>query len=89
MKNAFRRQGRLTIASHADVLRGSSRVPAPQTLVGHAGTRDEPPRTSAWEASMTTNSIREAERQSAAQRMLAPQSEANVCQETIAKDVAF
>ena len=30
-------------ASHADVLRGSSRVPAPRT-------RDEPLRTSAWEA---------------------------------------
>ena len=34
------------VASHADVLRGSSHVPAPQT-----GTRDEPLRTSAWEAS--------------------------------------
>ena len=34
------------VASHADVLRGSSRVPAPQT-----GTRDEPLRTSACEAS--------------------------------------
>ena len=33
------------LASHADVLRGSSRVPA------GAGTRDEPLRTSAWEAS--------------------------------------
>ena len=31
------------LASHADVLRGSSRVPA-------LGTRDEPLRTSAWEA---------------------------------------
>ena len=31
------------IASHADVLRVSSRV-------RHAGTRDEPLRTSAWEA---------------------------------------
>ena len=31
------------LASHADVLRGSSRVPAPRT-------RDEPLRTSAWEA---------------------------------------
>ena len=35
------------LASHADVLRGSSRVPAP---VRGAGTRDEPLRTSAWEA---------------------------------------
>ena len=34
------------LASHADVLRGSSRVPA-----RGAGTRDEPLRTSAWEAS--------------------------------------
>ena len=34
------------LASHADVLRGSSRVPAPRG----AGTRDEPLRTSAWEA---------------------------------------
>ena len=33
------------VASRADVLRGSSRVPAPR-----AGTRDEPLRTSAWEA---------------------------------------
>ena len=33
------------LASHADVLRGSSRVPAP------LGTRDEPLKTSAWEAS--------------------------------------
>ena len=33
------------VASHADVLRGSSRVPAPRT-----GMRDEPLRTSAWEA---------------------------------------
>ena len=32
------------LASHADVLRGSSRVPR------GAGTRDEPLRTSAWEA---------------------------------------
>ena len=31
--------------NHADVLRGSSRVPAP-------GTRDEPLRMSAWEASI-------------------------------------
>ena len=36
------------IASHADVLRGSSRVPAPRG----AGTRDEPLRTSSWEASV-------------------------------------
>ena len=34
------------VASHADVLRGSSRVPAPRG----AGTRDEPLRMSAWEA---------------------------------------
>ena len=34
------------LASYADVLRGSSRVPAPRG----AGTRDEPLRTSAWEA---------------------------------------
>ena len=40
----------ITIASHADVLRGSSRVSA--LLIG-AGTRDEPLRTSAWEASIT------------------------------------
>ena len=40
----------ITIASHADVLRDSSRVPA--LLIG-AGTRDEPLRTSAWEASIT------------------------------------
>ena len=36
----------MKLASHADVLRGSSRVPAPRG----AGTRDEPPRKSAWEA---------------------------------------
>ena len=40
------------IASHADVLRGSLRVPAPLTSAG-AGTRDEPLRTSAWEANIT------------------------------------
>ena len=34
------------VASHEDVLRGSSRVRAPQT-----GTRNEPLRTSSWEAS--------------------------------------
>ena len=34
------------LASHEDVLRGSSRVPAPD--VPGAGTRDEPLRTSAW-----------------------------------------
>ena len=34
---------RALVASHADVLRGSSRVPAPR------GTRDEPLRKSAWE----------------------------------------
>ena len=44
------------VAFHADVLRGSSRVPTPRTLdkcsplIGGAGTRDEPLRTSAWEA---------------------------------------
>ena len=40
------------IASHAEVLRASSRVPAPRTSadVRGAGTRDEPLRTSAWEA---------------------------------------
>ena len=37
------------LASCADVLRGSSRVPAPRTVRG-ARTRDEPLRTSAWEA---------------------------------------
>ena len=36
------------VASHADVIRGSSRVPAP--LGTQSGTRDEPLRTSAWEA---------------------------------------
>ena len=41
------------IASHADVSRASSRVPAPLT---GAGTRDEPLRTSAWEASHETPS---------------------------------
>ena len=39
--------GLVILASHADVLRGSSRVPAP---ISRAGTRDEPLRTSAWEA---------------------------------------
>ena len=38
------------VASHADVLRGSSRVPAPRNQVSCEGTRDEPLRTSAWEA---------------------------------------
>ena len=37
------------LASHADVLRGPSRVPAPRTVRG-VGTRDEPLRTSEWEA---------------------------------------
>ena len=36
------------VASHADVVRGSSRVPAPLT-------RDEPLRTSAWEATFIGN----------------------------------
>ena len=44
-------QGIDSIASHADVLRGSSRVPAPRT---GAGTRDKPIRTSAWEANRTS-----------------------------------
>ena len=39
----------MSIAPHADVLRGSSRVPAPRGV----GTRDEPLRTSAWEARMS------------------------------------
>ena len=38
----------LYIASHADVLRGSSLVPAPRG----AGTHDEPLRTSAWEVTL-------------------------------------
>ena len=43
------------VASHADVLRGSSRVPAPPlsehlSKVRGAGTGDEPLRTSAWKA---------------------------------------
>ena len=38
----------MKLASHADVLRGSSRVPAPRV----EGTRDEPLRTSAWEATV-------------------------------------
>ena len=44
---------------YADVLRGSSRVPAPlsgtrdeRILAPLSGTRDEPLRTSAWEANM-------------------------------------
>ena len=48
-------KARPLVASHADVLRGSSRVPAV------AGTRDEPLRTSAWEArplGQTSNIIR-------------------------------
>ena len=36
------------VASHADAIRGSSRVPASQGT--QSGTRDEPLRTSAWEA---------------------------------------
>ena len=36
------------VASHADVVRGSSRVSG-------AGTRDEPLRTSAWEATFIGN----------------------------------
>ena len=39
-------QSIVDLASPADVLRGSSRVRAPRG----AGTRDEPLRTSAWEA---------------------------------------
>ena len=38
----------MKLASDADVLRGLSRIPAP---LG-AGTRDEPQRTSAWEATV-------------------------------------
>ena len=47
------------IASHADVLRGSSRVPASRTSadVRGAGTRDEALRTSAWEAISFTNFV--------------------------------
>ena len=42
-----------TLASHADVLRGSPRVPVPITTVSGTGMRDEPLRTSAWEAIKT------------------------------------
>ena len=38
-----------SLTSHADILRGSSRVPAPRGVV----TRDEPLRTSAWEATLS------------------------------------
>ena len=44
--NSIQRITCYPVASHADVLGGSSSVPAPRT-----GTRDEPLRTSAWEAS--------------------------------------
>ena len=45
-----------TIASHADALRGSSRVPFPR----EEGTRDEPITASAWEATGTmTHQFRE------------------------------
>ena len=37
----------INVASHADVLKGSSRV-------SRAGTRDEPLTTSAWEATINT-----------------------------------
>ena len=40
-----------SLASHADVLRGSSRVPGP---LSEAGTRDEPLRTSPWEATSSS-----------------------------------
>ena len=41
----------MLVASHAELLRrGSSRVPAPTNDVSGAETRDEPLRTSAWEA---------------------------------------
>ena len=42
--------GEVIIASHANVLRGSSRVPTPRTFVGEEWLRNEPVRTSAWEA---------------------------------------
>ena len=41
------------VTSYADVLRGSSRVPAPD--VRGVGTRDEPLRTSPWEDSYARN----------------------------------
>ena len=44
------------VASHADVLRGASSVPAPRG----AGTRDEPLRTFAWEAMFLGEAKREA-----------------------------
>ena len=47
-------QGSGVIASHANVLRGSSRVPTPRTFLGEERLRDEPVRTSAWEASGVT-----------------------------------
>ena len=42
----------LNVASHADVLRGSSRVSTPLTwfVEQERVTSDEPPRTSAWES---------------------------------------
>ena len=47
------------VASHADILRGSSRLPEPRTLdkcslIGGARTRDEPLRTSAWRVHVWT-----------------------------------
>ena len=48
MSQAEPRSGKPCVASHADVLRGSSRVPAPRTPRG-AGTRDETLGTSVWE----------------------------------------
>ena len=46
----------LTLASHADVLRGSSRVSAPRSW--GRKTRDEPLRTSAGEANLTLTRLR-------------------------------
>ena len=45
---------RVFIASQADVLKGSSRIPVPLTVVIGTGTRGEPLRTSAWEARIFT-----------------------------------
>ena len=45
-----------SLASHANVLWGSSRVPTPRTtFVGEEWLRDEPVRTSAWEAMNSQN----------------------------------
>ena len=45
----------LILASHANVLRGSSRVPTPR---GGERLRDESVRTSAWEATLISDSTR-------------------------------